>query len=330
MKSSPSFPRLGGLFLVPFLAAAPAFSPGNLRAADPRDSTSQQTFASPDDAVKALKAAVEDRDKAALEKVFGPEIKDLSTGDPVQDANNRKRFASLLDQGYQLENEGDSKVIVDVGPDNWPMPIPLVKSGSQWRFDTDAGKEEVIDRHIGKDELHAIGVCRDYVKAQRQYAEENPQGASGTAYAMHLKSASGKKDGLYWPVSGDESASPFGPVIAEAQSEGYTIHKQGTGPHAFHGYYFHVLTAQGSAAPGGAMSYVADGRMTKGFALIAYPDRWDKSGIMTFIVNQDGKVYQKNLGEDTATLAPAIKEFNPTSDWTLVQDEGILRAVSEK
>jgi hypothetical protein len=206
------------------------------------------------------------------------------------------------------------------------MPIPLVKADGQWRFDTAAGKEEIINRHIGKDEFHAIGICRAYVTAQQQYASANPDAVK---YAQKFKSAPGMKDGLYWPAAADEPASPFGPVVAQAHVEGFGP-KMGTGVKPFHGYYFRILTCQGKDAPGGEMNYMTDGNLTKGFALVAYPEHWDLSGIMTFIVNQDGKVYQRNLGERTSEIAGAMKEYNPGSDWTLVQDEGVLSAASEK
>jgi hypothetical protein len=248
----------------------------------------------------------------------------------VQDANNAKRFAAAMEQRCQLVKEGEDKITLDVGPNNWPMPIPLVKVDGRWHFDTASGKEEIIDRHIGKDELHAIGVCRAYVTAQRQYAQVNPDAEAQPVYAQHFKSAPGKKDGLYWVPAENESASPFGPLVAQAQAEGYVVHAKGTGPHPFHGYYFRILTQQGAAAPGGKVNYMSHGKLTGGFALVAYPEHWDKSGIMTFIVNQDGKVYQRNFGEQTSQQAAALKEYDPNSDWSLVQDEGVLRAVSER
>jgi hypothetical protein len=207
------------------------------------------------------------------------------------------------------------------------MPIPLVKADGQWYFDTAAGKEEIINRHIGKDELHAIGVCRAYVEAQKKYAGMNTDG--GGAYAMKFKSSPGKKDGLYWPAADNEPQSPFGPLVAEAHAEGYG-HHSGNGPHPFHGYYFRILTRQGDAAPGGKMNYIVQGKLTGGFALVAYPEHWDQSGIMTLIVNQDGKVYQKNLGEKTLRIAGTMKEYNPDSTWTLDEDTGVVDAVSEK
>jgi hypothetical protein len=275
-----------------------------------------------------LQAAVAANDRAALTKLFGSQFHELLTGDAVQDANNTKRFAAKMAQGCNPVKDGDDKITLEVGPDNWPMPIPLVKAGGQWHFDTAAGKEEIINRHIGKDELHAIGVCRAYVNAQRQYASMNPSAATEKTYAQHLKSTPGKKDGLYW-VSADNE-SPFGPLVAQAQAEGYVVHAKGTGPHPFHGYYFRILTRQGPAAPGGKMDYLGHGSLTGGFALVAYPEQWDQSGIMTFIVNQDGKVYQRNFAEKTSQLASALKEYNPDSEWTLVQDEGVVRAASEK
>jgi hypothetical protein len=209
------------------------------------------------------------------------------------------------------------------------MPIPLVKTNGQWYFDTAAGKDEIINRHIGKDELHAIGVCRAYVAAQQQYASANPAAVGGTNYAQQFKSTPGKKDGLYWPAAENKPASPFGPLVAEANAEGYDKHT-GAGPHPFHGYYFRILTRQGKDAPGGKMDYLSHGNLTGGFALVAYPEHWDQSGIMTFIVNQDGKVFQRNFGEKTSRIAGMMKEYNPDSQWTLVQDEGVLSAVSEK
>jgi hypothetical protein len=291
----------------------------------------QRVFATPAEAISALQAASQAKDIAALTEVFGPEFKELSTGDKVQDANNAQRFAAATAQGCNPVPEGEDKITVEIGTNNWPLPIPLVRVDGQWHFDTVAGKEEIINRHIGKDELHAIGVCRAYVTAQRQYSSLNPGSSSGQGakYALKFKSSPGKKDGLYWTTSGNEPASPFGPMVAEAHAEGYGNTK-GSGPHPFHGYYFRILTRQGKDAPGGKTNYVSGGNLTGGFALVAYPEHWDQSGIMTFIVNQDGKVFERNLAEKTSRIAGAMKEYNPGSEWTLVQDEGVLNAVSEK
>jgi len=289
----------------------------------------QRSFASPDQAIKALQAAAEAKDKAALTEIFGPHYPELATGDEVQDANNAQRFATAMAQSCNPVKAGEDKITLEVGTNNWPMPIPLVKADGQWHFDTAAGMEEIINRHIGKDELHAIGVCRAYVAAQRQYASANSQPGGEVIYAQKFKSAPGQKDGLYWPTAESEPASPFGPLVAEAHAEGYVSH-EGAGPHPFHGYYFRILTRQGKAAPGGKKDYMSEGKLTGGFALAAYPESWDQSGIMTFIVNQEGKVFQRNLGQKTARIAAAMKEYNPDGAWTLVEDEGVLRAVSEK
>jgi len=221
---------------------------------------SQQLFASPDEAVKALQVATEAKDKTALNQIFGPQVNELLTGDKVQDAKNTQKFASVIAQGYILVKDGEDKMTIEVGPDSWPMPIPLVKaseSGS-WYFDTAAGKEEIINRHIGKDELHAIGVCRSFAAGKQQFANI---------------------------------------------------------PQPFHGYLFRILNGQGT-----------DGM--SGSALVAYPEHWDQSGIMTFIVNQDGKVYQRNFAEKTSQIAKAMTKYNPDSEWTLVTDQGVLNPVS--
>jgi len=276
----------------------------------------QQTFASPDDAVKALRATVEANDRTALAQIFGPEFQSLQTGDKVQDANNTRRFANAMAVSCHLDKQSDSEFFVAVGTNDYPMAIPLVQANGQWYFDTAAGKEEIINRHIGKDELTAIGVCRAYVKAQEIFAMNNG------VYAQKFKSSPGQVDGLYWPDTLGEPPSPFDALVAEAHAEGYGGH-HGNAPHAFHGYYFKILTRQGGAAPGGKADYMTNAQLTKGFALVAYPENWNQSGVMTFIVGSDGKVYQRNFGEKTSRIAPRIKEYNPDEHWTLVQDQGV-------
>ena len=328
MKLSKQNSRFHTVLTVALWFGALGIFPVGIQAADQdaqqKPAVTQRQFSSPDEAIKALQAATQAKDKAALAEIFGPEVHDLLTGDEVQDANNAQRFAATMAEGCNPVKEGDDKVTLEIGTNNWPMPIPLVKADGQWHFDTPAGKEEIINRHIGKDELHAIGVCRAYVAAQRQYFSLYGK------YARKFKSAPDKKDGLYWPAAENEPASPFGPLVAEAHAEGYVTHSSGTGPHPFHGYYFRILTRHGKDAPGGKMNYIHHGNMTEGFALVAYPERWDKSGIMTFIVNQDGKVYQRDLGEETSRIAGTMKEYNPDSEWTTVDDEGVSSAVSEK
>ena len=332
MKFSIQLTTFSNLWAIALCAGAWSILPANLHAGEPNDArqktcVAQRSFASPEEAIKALQAATKAKDKASLVEIFGPQFRDLSTGDKVQDANNAKRFAIAIAQSCTPVKEGEDKISLEIGTNNWPMPIPLVQADGQWRFDTAAGKEEVINRHIGKDELHAIGVCHAYVAAQQQYA--SMEAGAGSKYAQKLKSAPGEKDGLYWPSAGNEPSSPFGPLVAEANAEGF-VDTKGKGPHPFHGYYFRILTRQGSAAPGGKMNYMSHGNLTGGFALVAYPEHWDKSGIMTFIVNQDGKIYEQNLGQKTGRMAAALKEFNPDHDWTPVQDEGVLGAVAEK
>jgi hypothetical protein len=316
------------------LAGVCTMLPANLQAQPPNDSPSTaavtgRAFATPDEAVKTLQAAVEAKDKAALIGIFGREAKELLTGDAVQDADNAKKFAAVMAQGYTLVKAGDDTITVEVGTDAWPMPIPLVKANGQWYFNTAAGKEEIINRHIGKDELHAIGVCRAYVTAQQNYAKMNTDAGGRAVYAMKFKSTPGARDGLYWATTGNEPASPFGPLVAEAHAEGFSGNKS-KGPRPFHGYYFRILTRQGAAAPGGKMNYLDNGTLTGGFALVAYPAYWDHSGIMTFIVNQDGRVLQQNLGEKSTRIGALMKEYNPDGEWTLVKDDGVVQAVLER
>lgn len=282
----------------------------------------QRRFSSPGEAIKALNEAAESGDRAAVDQIFGPGVNDFLTGDAVQDTSNFKRFAQAMTDACVPVAEGDDRVVLEIGTNNWPFPIPLVKQEGQWVFDTADGREEIINRHIGRDELNAIGVCRAYVNAQREYFNQVHDSSGGQKYATKFKSTPGQQDGLYWESTGQPS--PLGALVAEAHVEGYGNHPAGTGPHPFHGYLFRILTAQGRAAPGGRMSYLVNGNMTRGFALVAYPDKWNRSGIMTFIVNQDGKVYQRNLGDKTDSVAASMSEYNPDRHWTLVEDQGVL------
>ncbi|HEV2691736.1 MAG TPA: DUF2950 domain-containing protein [Verrucomicrobiae bacterium] len=323
--------RFSGFLTSALLSVLCGILPMNIQAAETgaapqKPALAEKLFASPAEAIKALQIAADAKDSAGLQEIFGSDFQELLTGDKVQDTNNVRRFAAAMGEGCRPVNESDDKITLEVGTNNWPLPIPLIRADGQWHFDTAAGKDEIINRHIGKDELCAIGVCRAYVTAQRQYASGSP---AVVIYAQKLKSTPGKKDGLYWPVAENEPASPFGPLVAEAHAEGYTPHKDSE-PHPFHGYYFKILTRQGPAASGGEKDYLSLGNLTGGFALVAYPVQWDRSGVMTFIVNQDGKVYQQNLGEKTWRMARAIKEYNPDSEWTLVQEEGVTSAAFEK
>ncbi len=245
MKFANQSTRFSSILTISLLAFAWATFPAQVHAAGSSDA--QQSFPTSEAAIAALQTAVAANDRAALARLFGPEFNELMTGDKVQDANNMKKFAADVAERCHPVKDGDDKITLEIGSDNWPMPIPLVQADGQWHFDTPAGKEEIINRHIGKDELTAIGVCRTYVTAQRKYASENP---GGGVYAQHFKSSPGKKDGLYWAAANNEPPSPFGPLVAEAQAEGYVLHKKGTGPHPFHGYYFRILTQQGETAHG--------------------------------------------------------------------------------
>jgi Protein of unknown function (DUF2950) len=279
----------------------------------------QQSFRSPEEAVQALVAATKAGDRATLDAILGPDVKDLLSGDPKQDAIEFAAFAKLVGQFSQLARKADDRCVLNLGDQNWPFPIPLVKKGDAWLFDTAAGKEEIVNRRIGEDELIAIGVCRTYLAAQREYASEDRVGDGVLRYAQKLRSTPGQKDGLYWPAATDEDPSPFGPLIAEIHAEGYGGKTAEGQPQPFHGYRFKILTAQGAAAPGGAYDYVINGNMVAGFALVAYPEHWSESGVMTFVVNQWGKVYERNLGPQSAEIAAAMTEFDPDPDWAAVK-----------
>lgn len=299
-----------GLFIALLLSALP----GRLLAVD------EQTFNSADEAVKALVAAATDRDTNALHTIFGPEGHQLASPDPVQATNEFKMFVQRVQEKTQLNTNSDSTLTLELGADAWPFPIPLVNDGGHWYFDTAAGTAEILNRRVGMDELGAIDVCRAYVGAQREYASQDRMGDGVLAYAQFLHSTPGTHNGLFWPAKPGEGLSPLGPLVAAARMEGYhrtaTMLSDEQAP--YHGYYFKILTRQGRHAPGGKYDYVINGRMIAGFALVAWPAEWGNTGVMTFIVNQQGKVYQRNLGKKTAKLAVAMSSFDPDSHWTPV------------
>ncbi|MEI8341958.1 MAG: DUF2950 domain-containing protein [Verrucomicrobiota bacterium] len=279
-------------------------------------------FASPEDAVKALKAAVDADDLNALRDLFGPGIEQVVSGDKVQDAKELASFTTIMKEACELSKQGDSKVVLNLGNENWPFPIPLVKQADgQWYFDALAGREEIVNRRVGENELNAIEICRAYVGAQRQYASADHDGNGVLKYAQKIKSTPGKKDGLFWDAPENEEQSPFGPLVANANEEGYGKKSSAGTPEPYKGYFFKVIKTQGSSAPGGAYNYVINGNMIGGFALIAWPATFGQSGVMTFMVNQQGKIYQKSLGENTSELAKQIVAYNPDKTWTLVGDE---------
>ena len=233
----------------------------------------------------------------------------------MSDRRTRERFVALYDEKHRLE-AGGGKVVLVVGNNDFPLPIPIVPDGPSWRFDTAAGKEEIVNRRIGQNELNTIQVCLAYVDAQREYYARDPDGDALLQYARKFASSPGKRDGLHWPTKPGEPPSPLGLLVVKARAEGYS--KRSPNPVAYWGYYYRILTAQGKDAPGGAYSYLAHGQMMGGFALVAYPAQFGVSGVMTFIVNHDGVVYQKDLGPNSAAIARAMKEFNPDSSWKKV------------
>lgn len=309
----------GMVFIAALLVTAVSVSVGNLPV---MAAASQKLFSSPEDALKGLVEAVKAKDKAALDQIFGPSAKDLRSSDEVQAAAEFEEFTKHVAEKTSLVKENDSKVIIHIGNENWPFPIPLVKTNGQWFFDTEAGKEEVLNRRIGEDELTAILVCRSYVKAQRDYVLKDWDGDGILAYAQKLRSDPGKKNGLFWRHAHGEAASPLGELVAQARMEGYKKEKSvfKEQPVPFHGYYFKILTKQGAHAPGGKYNYIINGNMVGGFGLVAFPSNWGKSGVMTFIVNQQGKVFQKNLGSDTLKTAQEMQSYDPDETWTPVKE----------
>jgi len=305
---------------VPFgvlLALAVAF-PIKSKAADEMG----QAFATPQAAVSALTLALNSHDSSQLRQIFGPGAEGLQNPDRVQATNEMDKFSSALSTTNQLIRQSDGKYELEVGEDAWPFPVPIVQKSGQWYFDTDQGKEELLNRRIGRNELDVLKTMRAYVDAQREYASQDRNGDEVLEYAQRIASSPGKKDGLYWPEDLDGSLSPLGPLVAEAQTEGYNTSVKGeqTSRIPFHGYYFKILARQGTSAPGGRYNYIINGRMIAGFALIAWPADYGNTGVMTFIVNQQGRVYQRDLGAKTSETASRMEEYNPSTGWTRSRD----------
>jgi hypothetical protein len=276
----------------------------------------QQPFKSPQDAAAALVSATRDNWPKGVIAVLGSDGADIvSSGDKVADEEMRQKFLAAYDTKHQVTQEGDNKAVMIIGDEDFPFPIPLTRKGAAWQFDTAAGRLEILYRRIGRNELDAIQACLAYVDAQNEYADKNRASAGGAAYAQRIVSRPGKKDGLYWPAAQGEEPSPLGELVAQAATEGYAI---GGGPIPFHGYYFKILTRQGPMAAGGEVDYVVRGKMIGGFALVAYPAEYGNSGVMTFVVNYAGTVFQKDLGERTARLAERMTSFNPDQTWKKV------------
>lgn len=277
-------------------------------------------FPTPEAAAQAVVEAARAKDRTAMRDIFGPEVKNLLSGDDVADNNAFEEFAKHVAEGMKLEKATEAKMNVLLGSEHWPFPIPIVKNSAGWSFDTKGGTEEILNRRIGRNEMAALLVSQAYAIAQYEYFNRDDRDADQVSeYAQKLISSPGKQDGLYWETVADDESSPLGPLVAYARKESYSP-KQGISA-PFHGYYFKILTRQGTSAPGGAYNYIINGNMIAGFALVAYPATWGNSGVMTFVVNQEGRVYQKNLGARTADLAGAMTEYDPDSTWTLADDD---------
>jgi hypothetical protein len=298
------------------LASAMFLSLGSLA----RAAEEQRRFDTPEAAANALIEAVGDEDPEALAAILGPGTEELGSGDAVADATERREFIAAAEEATGIEPHGDDRALLTIGAQDWPFPIPLVRTEAGWAFDLEAGKEELLNRRIGRNELHAIAVARAFVEAEYEYYDQDPDGDGAKEFAQKLLSSEGARDGLYWPTSDNEPESPMGALVAEARAEGYGENPEDVGPRPYHGYLYDILTSQGEHAPGGARDYVKDGRMTAGFGLIAYPATYGNSGIMTFIVNQSGILFQKDLGDETEGLASVITSFDPDRSWEPVTD----------
>jgi hypothetical protein len=280
----------------------------------------QETFATPEAAVDALMAALKADSDPAMIALFGEEHKDLLvTSDRAATSATRATILQAMQTLRVLKEPGPDRRVLVIGDRAWPVPIPIVRTGERWRFATEEGREEIINRRIGGNERHAIYVLRAYVDAQRAYAAVDRDGDGVLQYAQKLASTPGKRDGLHWPAgeAKGEEPSPLGPLVAE--SSAYLEGRAAGDP--FHGYHFRILTRQGGAAPGGAYSYVINGRMLAGFAMVAYPAEYGETGVMTFIVNQNGNVYERDLGRETVKLGSTMTSFDPGNGWSLVKPE---------
>jgi hypothetical protein len=303
-----TFPRLAalavlvtGCFLTPSLAQQPG----------------QKTFSSPEDASSALVAATHSNDEKAMLDILGSDGKEIvSSGDDTEDAQSRATFVEKYGEMHRLVKEPDGTTVLYIGARNWPTPIPLLDKGGSWFFDTDAGKQEILYRRVGRNELSAIRVCQELVAAQKEFRSTHSD-----EYAREIFSAPGQHNGLYWKAAADgEAESPIGPLVAAAVAEGYTKTEEGA-PTPYRGYYFRIVTRQGKNGPGGSKSYIVNGKLTKGFAFVAYPAEYRSSGVKTFMVGQDGVVYEKDLGPKTNVVAGTMKEYNPNSSWQEAEDQ---------
>lgn len=309
MTNPVSTPRLTAAALAVLLALGGAVA------------AAQNHYATPEAAVQALIDAAASDEPGALQPVLGPEAAELGSGDPVADAAARAAFVEAAIQAARIEQEEgvEDQALFTIGEDEWPFPIPLVKDAEGWRFDTAAGKEELLDRRIGRNELHTIATARAFVDAQQEYAAQDRDGDGKREFAQRLMSSAGMRDGLFWATAEGEPESPLGPLVAEAVGEGYSP-GSADGPRPYHGYLYRMLTAQGEHAPGKARSYLEGEDLTQGFALIAWPVEYGQSGVMSFMVNQSGIVFQADLGEQTGAAAAAMTAYDPGPQWHPVED----------
>jgi len=276
----------------------------------------QKTFSSAEHASNALVTAAQNNDEKAMLDILGPEGKQIvSSGDETEDAQSRANFVQRYQEMHRLVKEPDGTTVLYIGAHNWPTPIPLVNKGNLWYFDTEVGKREILYRRIGRNEISTIRVCQELVAAEKEF-----HSAQHNEYAEKIFSDEGQHNGLYWKAADGEPQSPIGPLVASAVAKGYSKSLEGA-PTPYRGYYYLILTRQGRNAPGGAKSYIVNGKMTEGFAFVAYPAEYRSSGVMTFIVSEDGVVYQKDLGRKTDVLAKAMKEYNPNSSWQKAEDQ---------
>ena len=310
---------LSGRYAFRLFAAAVAVAISVFFGSAAHAAVKQKGFATPEEAVKAFAAAMQSNDEGELLSIFGPTAKELiSSGDPVKDKNQREKFVGDYDRKNRIAPEG-SRMVLMVGEKDWPFPIPLVKRADQWFFDTKAGKEEILNRRVGENELSTIQTLLAVVDGQREYAMHDRDNDGIRQYAEKFGSDPGQKNGLYWKTDPGEEPSPLGELVADARAEGYTRTGPQQGPIPFHGYYFRMLKKQGKHASGGAFDYTVKNKMIGGFAVVAYPAAYGSSGVMTFMVNHDGVVYQKDLGKDTAKAAKAMASFDPDKTWKKVE-----------
>ena len=301
---------------LPKLAAVAILLSGCVPSRSTAQQQGQKTFSSPEEASNALVAAAQNNDEKAMLDILGPGAKQIvSSGDETEDANSRANFVKRYQEMHRLVKEPDGTTTLYAGMENWPMPIPLVNKSKLWYFDTEAGKKEILYRRIGRNEMSTVRVCQQLVAAEKEFNSQMK------AYAQKFFSDEGQRNGLYWKAAEGQPQSPIGPLVASAAAEGYTVSHDDAPPTPYRGYYYHILARQGANAPGGAKSYIVNGKMTGGFAFVAYPAEYKTSGVMTFIVGEDGMVYRKDLGKNTAVLAKAMKDYSPDSSWKKDEDQ---------